>query len=216
MQQFAVIYKVFYYFWLVAYNSTMNERYRLLLDRDEVNQRIGELARRIVVDHFDDDPLFVGLLRGAAPFASKLMFEIARQPAGLHPELDYMMVSTYGSSHHAGEPRIVTDLSPTTVVYGRKVIIVDDVLDRGITAEYVTRHLQGLGAVSIELAVLAQKNVERAFPIEPTYCGFNAGDKWLVGMGMDDAQSGNEHYRWLEEVWEIKRDDTPPQLALLG
>lgn len=195
------------------YTRRMNERYRQLYNASEVSNRIGQLAREIVVDHFDDQPLFVGLLRGAAPFAGQLMTEIVRRAPAMHPELDYMMISTYGSSRHAGEPRIVTDLSPTTVVYGRPVIVVDDVLDRGITAEYVTNHLSGLGALSIELAVLVQKDVERQFPITPKYYGFDAGDKWVVGMGMDDGEDGVEHYRWLDEIWEVKRDDEPPELA---
>ena len=198
-----------------AYNRSMTERYRRLYDRKQVQARIGELAAQIIHDHQRNNPLFVALLRGASPFATKLMFEIARQAPTMHPDLDYMMVSTYGGSQHAGEPRIVTDLSPTTEVDGRYTIILDDVRDLGITGEFVEHHLLGLGALSVQLAVLAEKAVERTTTIEAAYCGFSVGDNWLVGMGMDDAQAGHEAYRWLDEIWEIRRDDEPPQLALL-
>lgn len=196
--------------------SNMNERYRLLYNSAQVNQRIGELARAIVTNGRHDNPLFVGLLRGAAPFASKLMFEITRQEPDFHPELDYMVVSTYGAGRIANEPRIVTDLSPKTIVYGREVIVVDDVLDRGLTSAFVCKHIKGLGAIGVSLAVLVDKQTERLADIEADYWCFSANDEWLVGMGMDDAQAGHESYRWLEEIWEVCRDDTPPQLALLS
>lgn len=182
------------------------ERYRTLFTKAQVDQQITRITGEMIRDHAHDNPLFVGLLRGAAPFASKLMFEIARQAPDMHPDLDYMMVSTYGSGTHAHEPRIVTDLAPSTVVKGRTVIILDDVLDKGITAEFVRRHLENMGATAVKLAVLAQKQVERVHDITPDYCGFDAGDAWLVGMGMDDADLTHEGHRWLDQIWEIKRD----------
>jgi hypoxanthine phosphoribosyltransferase len=184
----------------------MTERYRTLYTTKQVDEQITRLAHEIVDDHRNDNPLFVALLRGAAPFASKLMFEVARQAPEMHPDLDYMMVSTYGSGTHAHEPRIVTDLAPTTAVKERLVIIVDDVLDKGITAEFVRHHLEGMGARAIQLAVLAQKRAVRVHDIEPDYCGFDAGDEWLVGMGMDDADLAHEGNRWLSEIREIRRD----------
>lgn len=193
----------------------MNERYRTLFTEQQIDTRIDELAREIVIDHFDDNPLYVALMRGALPFASKLMFAIHKYAPTIHPDLDTLTVSTYRSGQEPGEPRIVTDLSPASRVYGRTVIVLDDVLDKGLTAEFVTRHLQGLGALGIELAVLVQKHVDQIHEITPTYCGFQTGDEWLTGMGMDDDAMGPEHNRWLPEIKAIKRDDEPPQLAEL-
>jgi len=184
----------------------MNERYNTLYSADEVNEQIARIASEVIRDHKDDNPLFVGLLRGAAPFASKLMFEIAKQAPDMHPDLDYMMVSTYSDSQHAHEPRIVTDLAPDTVVKDRTVIILDDVLDKGITAEFVTRHLVNMGAKAVKLCVLAQKQVVRVHDITPEYCGFDVGDEWVVGMGMDDAALAHEGNRWIEQILEIRRD----------
>jgi len=175
----------------------------LLASSDDVSKAIARIATDIINTHRDSSPLFVGLLRGAAPFTSKLMFELARQEPELHAELDYMMVSTYGGGRTAGEPHIVTDLAPDTTVNGRTVIILDDVLDKGVTANFVMNHLKSRGAAKVEIAVLCQKTVQRMHPIEPTYCGFTFGDEWLVGMGMDDAKTQKEGYRWLDEIRSI-------------
>jgi len=184
----------------------MNSRYRTLYTASEVDGQITRIASEIIRNCRDDNPLFVALLRGAAPFASKLMFEIAKQAPDMHPDLDYMMVSTYGNAQHAHEPRIVTDLAPDTDVRGRTVIVLDDVLDKGITAHFVREHLRNMGAGDVKLAVLAQKQVERVHDITPDYCGFDATDEWLVGMGMDDADLAHEGNRWIGEILEIKRD----------
>lgn len=171
----------------------------------EVEVRINELATTIIKDFSGANPLFVALLRGAAPFAAKLMFSIARQAPEFHPELDYMMVSTYGSGQKAGEPHIVTDLAPGTTASGRPVIILDDVLDKGITAHFVAAHLRARGASDIKLAVLADKKTEKVHDIPADYCGFVVEDVWLVGMGMDDAGSGKEHDRWLGSIEAINQ-----------
>lgn len=179
------------------------EQYKQLATTEQVDASISQIATNIL-ETYPTLPLFVALLRGAAPFASKLMLEIVRQAPESHPELDYMMVSTYGSGQTAGEPHIVTDLAPTTEVNGRAVIVLDDVLDKGVTANFVFNHLNARGATSVELAVLATKTVERLYPVEASYSGFIFNKQWLVGMGMDDANAANEGYRWLEEIWEIR------------
>ena len=183
----------------------MHERYSKLAGSDDVNQQINRIAMDILRDQPDKSPLFVALLRGAAPFSSRLMTEIAQQSPDYHPEIDYMMVSTYGAEKHASEPHIVTDLAPSTTVKDRSVVIIDDVLDKGITADFVTKHLQARGAAAIRLAVLCDKQTARERDITADYVGFRFDDNWLVGMGMDDAETANEGYRWLDEIWEIKR-----------
>lgn len=182
----------------------MNDRYSQLASAADVNNAIQQMAKQML-DEYEELPLFVALLRGAAPFASKLMFEIARQAPEKHPEIDYMMVSTYGNEQTAGQPHIVTDIAPTTDVSARKVLVLDDVLDKGITADFVFNHLKNRGASEVKLAVLADKDVTRTREISASYCGFHFGNKWLVGMGMDDADAANEGYRWLEEIWEVRQ-----------
>ena len=180
------------------------EKYTLLFDASQINNRIDELAGEIINDFTDAEPLFIALMRGANPFASKLMFSIARHDPRLQPEIDYMLVSTYGQDHTAKQPVVVADLAPNTVVAGRQVVILDDVIDLGVTSEFVGKLMLERGASEVRLAVLASKHVPSRIS-QADYIGFEAGDKWLIGMGLDDAQAGHEYYRWLDEIWEIKR-----------
>lgn len=181
----------------------MNKQTPKIIATDkEVTDKINDIARQIIEEH-PTSPLFVALLRGAAPFSARLMSDIVRQSPQYHPELDYMMVSTYGAGHHASEPHIVTDLAPSTAVNGRDVIVIDDVLDKGITADFVFAHLKARGARSVRLAVLCDKQVTRDKPIKADYRGFTFGDNWLIGMGMDDGKVSTEAYRWLDEIREV-------------
>ena len=180
----------------------MHNHYSKVADKQQITHSIARIATQIIQDH-SATPLFVSLLRGAAPFSSMLMFELARQAPEFHPEIDYMMVSTYGGERHASKPHIVTDLAPSTTVTGRTVVIIDDVLDKGITAQFVTQHLRKRGAAQVRLAVLCDKRTQRSYDITPDYSGFTFEDNWLVGMGMDDARAATEGYRWLEEIWEV-------------
>lgn len=181
----------------------MEQNYDLVASAEQVDGVITSIAAAIL-QKYPTTPLFVALLRGAAPFASKLMFELARQNPQYQPELDYMMISTYGADHTAKQPVIVTDLAPNTVVDGRTIIILDDVIDLGVTSDFVRDLLLKRGAARAELAVLASKNVP-ARTSHADYIGFEAGDKWLVGMGLDDAHAGHEAYRWTNSIWEIRR-----------
>ena len=180
----------------------MPPEYKRLADTTEVDHVITNMATKIIND-FEATPLFVSLLRGANQFTSKLMFEIARQAPTYHPEVDYMMVSTYGDGKHAGEPHIVTDLAPSTSVQDRDVVVLDDVLDKGITADFVRAHLRNRGAHAVKLAVLCEKQTQKLRDVSADYCGFQFPDKWLVGMGMDNAQEAKEAYRWLDGIWEL-------------
>ena len=180
----------------------MTNTYTTLFTAERVESRIDELADQILTDYPDSSPLFVALLRGASPFASKLMFAIARKAPEYHPDLDYMTISTYGADHTAKTPIIVTDLAPNTIVEGRDIVIIDDVIDLGITSQFVTELLTGRHAKTVKLAVLASKDIPTR-TTQADYVGFEAGDKWLVGMGLDDAQASHEAYRWIEEIREI-------------
>lgn len=174
-----------------------------LFSSAEVDSAITALAHDIITATADTKPLFVALLRGAAPFASKLMFEIAKQAPDMHPELDYMTVSTYGTGREAGTPHIAMDLAPDTELQNRAVIVLDDVLDKGITSTFVTSYLLDKGAGSVKLAVLVEKDIDRTSPKHADFACFHAGEEWLVGMGMDDASIARDGYRWLNEIHVI-------------
>lgn len=181
----------------------MEAQYDLIASTEEVDASIKKIAQDILANHAST-PLFVALLRGAAPFASKLMFAIAAEAPDYHPDLDYMMISTYGDDHNAKHPIIVTDLAPTTDVKGRAIVVLDDVIDQGVTSDFVRDLLLKRGALSVELATLATKAISGRVS-QADYTGFDAGERWLVGMGLDDAADGHEHFRWIDSIWEIRR-----------
>lgn len=196
----------------------MNERYRTLYDRETVTQRIGQIANTIIERHRDDNPLFVALPRGAMPFASQLMFSITDQAPDFHPELDVMITARNHNVFDAGQtPEIVTSLTPTTRVLDRPIVLIDDVLDLGKTPEAVREHLRSLGARSIELAVLVQKDIaKQASGIHADYVGFRTSAQWLAGMGMKDDEIAPEAYRWSPDILELKPLNEDPQPALIS
>ena len=181
----------------------MNESHTLIASPEQLNTIIDGLADQILGD-YAQSPLFVVLLRGGAPFASKLMFSIARQSPDYHPELDYMVVSTYGQDRTASQPVIITDLAPTTSPKGRNIVIIDDVIDQGVTSDFVRELLLSRGAKSVKLAVLVTKSV-KGRSSQADYAGITTSDQWLIGMGLDDAKHGHEHYRWSDSIWEIAK-----------
>ena len=173
-----------------------------LVSAEKTSQHIREIAAEIVRD-YPSSPLFIALLRGAAPFASQLMFAITSINPDYHPELDYMVVSTYGDGRIARMPQIITDVSPSTQIAGRDVIILDDVLDKGITAQFVINELTNRQPRSIALAVLVDKQTEREEPVTARYAAFELPDVWLTGMGMDDSHVGPEANRWNNAIYEV-------------
>lgn len=197
----------------------MKERYQLLHDSKEIQQRIGQMASEISAKYDGENPLFVALLRGGAPFASRLMYEITRQAPDFHPELDYMTTSRYPTGENPlAETKIVMDLAPTTEVRNRTVVVLDDVLDMGETAKTVRDHILNMGARWVDLAVLVEKDVARTADIEAEWVGFRGETGWLVGSGMNDSAVAPEAYRWRDGIWRVtppKADDIPPQLALV-
>jgi hypoxanthine phosphoribosyltransferase len=178
---------------------------RILFTEEEVSARIEAMAAEVINRYLPEDttsnkPLFVCLLRGGAPFSMRLMSAIARQAPHFHPELDYMTVRTYGDGRNAKQPELVMDLSPHTEVAGRPIVVLDDLLDTGRTAGFVTDSLRERGAGPIELCVLVQKdkaNREQTFDGVIHY-GFVTPDVWLTGMGMNDTREalGHEGNRW--------------------
>ena len=178
---------------------------QILYTSQEIDDKVDKMAGEIIAA-YPKTPVFVALLRGAAPFASKLMFAIAKQNPAYHPELDYMTVKTYGGAKTAGAPQIITDISPSTAIAGRDVVIIDDVLDTGVTAKFVREHLLALGAQSAAIAVLVDKLDVRTNGFKPDFYALTAGPEWLIGMGLDDMHTAVEAYRWSESIGVIPQE----------
>jgi len=176
---------------------------RLLATAEQVEARITEMATGLIDRYRDDNPLFVCFMKGGVPFTARLMMEVARQDPNFHPEVDYMIISTYGQGRMANDPEIVTGLAPGVIVEGRTIVMVDDVLDTGATMGFAKRYFEEkLGAEKIESIVLVNKIQERTlYTGKPVLTGFEVeDDEWLSGMGMDDASLGPEANRWSGDI----------------
>lgn len=170
---------------------------RIIATDQQVWQRINEMAKELIVQYKGQNPLFVCLLRGGAPFATKLMFAITHQDPTFHPEMDYVTIKTYGDQRSDKPSELLADILPSTSAKGRPVVLLDDVLDKGVTAAFATKHfLENHEASSVELVVLAEKDRERTAYGSAALCGFVVPDDWLTGMGLDDASLGKEANRW--------------------
>ncbi len=167
----------------------------VLFTGEQISQRVKEVAQSIAEDYKGSTPLLVGVLKGAVIFLADLVRHI-----DIPIELDFIATSSYGAStQSSGVVRILKDLD--VPLQGRDVVIVEDVVDSGLTLTYLRDTLLRRGAKSIRIATAFDKPEGRKVPIKPDYCGFTVPNKFLVGYGLDFA----ERYRHLPYVGVLKR-----------
>ena len=167
----------------------------ILLDEQDIKDIVKKVGAEITRDYADKNPLVIAVLRGAVVFMADIMRAIECALS-----IDFMAVSSYGDGvKSSGVVRIVKDLD--TKIEGRHVIIVEDVLDSGLTLSYLVRMLQSRNPASIEIAAFLVKDIEGKRPaIDPRYVGTHVPDKFVVGYGLDYA----ERYRNLPFVGVLK------------
>ncbi len=162
----------------------------ILVQPDDLKRRVRELGEEISRDYADRDVLLIGVLKGAVFFLADLMRQIE-----LPCEVDFMAVSSYGSAtESSGVVRIIKDLDQS--IDDRHVLIVEDIVDSGLTLQYLLRNLGARNPASVEVVALLTKPERRKVDIEPRYVGFEIPDKFVVGYGLDHA----ERYRNLPYV----------------
>ena len=165
---------------------------RILYTQEQLAQRVSEMGAAITKDYAGKQPLMVTVLRGAFVFMADLVRSV-----DLPSEVDFMAVSSYGSAaKSSGIVRIVKDLD--TPLQDRDVIIVEDVLDSGLTLRSLSRNLHARGVRSLEIATLLLKNPDPA--VTPRYVGFECPNEFVVGYGLDFA----ERYRNLPYIGVLK------------
>jgi hypoxanthine phosphoribosyltransferase len=162
---------------------------QVLITREQIEARVGQLARRIERDYRGRDLVMVPLLTGTVPFLADLIRHLS-----LPLRLDFMGVSSYGAGTESGELVFTKELRLN--VRGRHVLLVDDILDTGRTLCRVTEKLRALRPRSIKTCVLLDKKARRVAKIEADYVGFEIPDLFVVGYGLDFA----ERYRNLPFV----------------
>ncbi|MEH6946473.1 hypoxanthine phosphoribosyltransferase [Bacillus sp. JJ634] len=171
-----------------------NDIEKVLITEEELQSKIKELAAQLENDYQDKFPLAVGVLKGALPFMSDLL---KRMDA--HLEMDFMDVSSYGNSTvSSGEVKIVKDLNAS--VEGRDVLIIEDIIDSGLTLSYLAELFRYRKAKSVRIVTLLDKPTGRKVDIKPDYAGFIVPDAFVVGYGLDYA----ERYRNLPYIGVLK------------
>ena len=169
---------------------------KVLLSEEVINAKIKELATRISEDYKGKELLVVGVLKGSVIFAAELIKNIT-----IPCEIDFMAVSSYGvSSETTGVVRILKDLDHE--VSGKEIIIVEDIVDSGVTLSYLLNYLMSRNANSVEIVSLLTKPSRRKVDIECKYIGFETPDEFLVGYGLDYA----EKYRNLPFIGVLKEE----------
>lgn len=167
---------------------------RIVLTEEDIQRRVHELGAEIAADYDGRSLLLVAVLRGAALFVA----DLARAIDG-PVEIDFMAVSSYGSStKSSGVVRILKDLDET--ISDRDVLVIEDILDTGLTLKYLLRNLASRKPRSLEVCTLLSKEGKQRVPIDCRYVGFEIPDEFVVGYGLDYA----ERYRNLPYIGVLR------------
>lgn len=162
----------------------------VLISERDLQARVDELAAAISADYADRELLVIGVLKGAVFFIADLVRRLS-----IPCELDFMAVSSYGSStHSSGVVRILKDLDMS--IAGRDVLVVEDVIDSGLTLSYLMKNLASRGPASLAICTLLSKPGDRRPPLDTRYVGFELPDVFVIGYGLDHE----EHHRNLPYI----------------
>ncbi|MCT1558257.1 hypoxanthine phosphoribosyltransferase [Helcobacillus massiliensis] len=166
----------------------------ILLTEQQIADRVAELGREIAEAYQDEPPLLVGVLKGAVMIVADLARRI-----DLPIDMDWMAVSSYGSgTKSSGVVRIIKDLNAD--ITGRRVLIVEDIIDSGLTLSWLIANLRSRGPKSVEICTLLRKPDAVKVDIDARFCGFDIPNEFVVGYGLDHA----EQYRNLPYIGVLK------------
>jgi hypoxanthine phosphoribosyltransferase len=174
--------------------SLMPDVKEVLIPSSDIQEKVRELGERITEDYRGERPLLVGVLRGAVIVLGDLMRKI-----DLPCEIDFMDISSYGTgTSSSGVVRILKDLEED--ITGRHVLVVEDIIDTGLTLSYLLRSLQARKPASLEVFALLSKPSRRRVELDVKYLGFEVPDEFVVGYGLDFAGA----YRNLPDICVLK------------
>jgi hypoxanthine phosphoribosyltransferase len=173
---------------------------QILIDEQSLQSRIRELGAEISRDYVGRDVLLVGVLKGAVFFMADLMRELT-----IPCEIDFMAISSYGAgTDSSGVVRILKDLDLN--ISGRHVLVVEDIIDSGLTLSYLVRTLAARKPATVEICALLTKPERREVDVPVRYIGFEIPNEFVIGYGLDYA----ERYRNLPHVAVLHPDLIPP------
>lgn len=152
---------------------------KILISEDEIRKEIGEMARELDAEYRLDTPLMIGVLRGAVAF----MADLAKQMS-IPLEMDFMAISSYGNAtKSSGVVRILKDLDEE--ISGRRLIVVEDIVDSGLTLQYLLDHLSRRDPQDIRVVAMVKKDKPDAIDVQVDRIGFTVPDEFVVGYGLD-------------------------------
>jgi hypoxanthine phosphoribosyltransferase len=167
---------------------------KILISRDEIAKAVSRLAREIERDYQDKQPLLVSVLRGSFMFTADLIRQI-----DLTLELDFIRLSSYGAARESsGKVRVAQGVK--TPVKGRDVLIVEDIVDTGITISFLLDYLKNRHPASLKVCTLTDKPSRRRVPVPIDYRGFTVPNKFIVGYGLDL----NQKFRNLLDIYSLE------------
>jgi hypoxanthine phosphoribosyltransferase len=170
---------------------------QVLISEDQIRAKVRELGSRIGADYSNTSVTLVSVLKGSLPFMADLMRAIE-----IPVQIDLMEVSSYGgaTTESSGLVRILKDLSSS--IAGKDVLIVEDIIDTGLTLNYLVRYLRGKSPRSLRICALLDKPARRLVEIQIDYLGFTIPDEFVVGYGLDFG----EYYRNLPFIGVLRRE----------
>jgi hypoxanthine phosphoribosyltransferase len=171
----------------------MTEVASVLYAREDIRRRVEELGRAITGDYAEREPVLVSVLKGGTVFLADLMREVS-----LPLEVHFMAISRYGDAEESlGRVQILLDLDVDLT--GRDVLLIEDIVDTGLTLTYLMSVLRARGPATLEVCALLDKSVRRIAPLSVRYTGFDCPDRFVVGYGLDFA----ERYRNLADILAV-------------
>jgi hypoxanthine phosphoribosyltransferase len=174
----------------------LNDVQEILITREEISKRIGELGQQISRDYAGKDLMLIGVLKGSVPFMADLLREIS-----IHCTMDFMAVSSYGvSTQSSGVVRILKDLDSN--IENKNILIVEDIIDTGYTLKYLMENLRSRKPEDISICCLLDKPDRRKVKLDIGYVGFKIPDAFVIGYGLDYA----ERYRNLPFIGILKKE----------
>ena len=167
---------------------------RVLISEEELQKRIAELGKQVATDYADKEPIFVGVLKGVVNFFTDMV-----RATPIRCQYEFMAVSSYGSgTTTSGTVKLLKDV--TCDIKGRHVVILEDILDTGLTLEFVRDHLLAMEPASLKICTLLDKPERRKVDVYADYIGFTIPNEFVVGFGLDYQ----EFYRNLPFIGVLK------------
>jgi hypoxanthine phosphoribosyltransferase len=168
----------------------------VLINRSEIEAAVSRLAQQLNTDYRVKKPVLVAVLKGAFVFLADLIRHL-----DLELEVEFVCLSSYGEGRQSsGEVRVVQEINAD--ISGRDVIIIEDIIDSGLTTDFLIKYLNRQGPSSLKVCSLSSKPSQRQIPVNIDYLGFEVPDKFLVGYGLDC----DEKFRQLPDIYFIEEE----------